>query len=96
MKKSKIKKIGNSQGLIIPKEMLALANISEHVIISVEDNKIIVKPDFDITLNQTVQDCFKKLKIELLPENVIRLQGLELPLNSEQINLLNNQIDKHG
>ena len=96
MKKSKIKKIGNSQGLIIPKEMLTLVNISEHVIISVEDNKIVIKPDFDISLNETVQDFFRKMNIELLPENVLRLEGLELPLNSEQINLLNNQTNKHG
>lgn len=96
MKKTKITKIGNSYGVVIPKEILAKANISDNIIITVEDNKIVISRDSEISLNKTVEDRFKELHIQVLPRNVISLQGLEIPLNTEQINLLNNQINKHG
>jgi len=42
--KSKIVKIGNSQGVRIPKPLIAEAGIEKEVEISVEDNRLVITP----------------------------------------------------
>lgn len=96
MKRTTIRRMGNSQGVIIPKELLAKANIDTNVVISVIDNNIVISKDTDICLNDSVKDLLTDVAIELLPENILSLKGLKIPLNEEQINLLNNQFEQHG
>ena len=42
--KSRIVKIGNSQGVRIPKPLIAEAGIEEEIEISVEDNRLVITP----------------------------------------------------
>ncbi len=42
--KSKIVKIGNSQGVRIPKPLIAEAGIEKEIEISVEDNRLVITP----------------------------------------------------
>ena len=88
--------MGNSQGILIPKELLAKANINKNVVISVVDNKLIISNDVDVSLNNDVRAHLQDVSIELLPKNVLSLKGLKIPLNEEQITLLNNQLQQHG
>lgn len=96
MKRTTIRKMGNSQGILIPKELLAKANINKNVVISVVDNKLVISNDVDVSLNNEVRAHLQDVSIELLPKNILSLKGLKIPLNEEQITLLNNQLQKHG
>lgn len=88
--------MGNSQGILIPKELLAKANINKNVVISVVDNKLVISNDVDVSLNNDVRAHLQDVSIELLPKNILSLKGLKIPLNEEQITLLNNQLQQHG
>lgn len=96
MKRTTIRKMGNSQGILIPKELLAKANINKNVVISVVDNKLVISNDVDVSLNNDVRAHLQDVSIELLPKNILSLKGLKIPLNEEQITLLNNQLQQHG
>jgi antitoxin MazE len=40
----KVQRFGNSKGIILPKQIMAMCSIEEQVSISVEDNHIIIAP----------------------------------------------------
>lgn len=40
----KVQKFGNSKGIILPKQIMAMCSIEEQVSISVEDNHIVISP----------------------------------------------------
>lgn len=40
----KIQKFGNSKGIILPKQLMAMCSIENQVTISVEDNHIVIAP----------------------------------------------------
>lgn len=91
MKKTKIKKMGNSHGIIIPKEILAKANITDHVILTADDKKITITPFENIDINQRLQDELKEVGLSILDNNIVSFNGLKLALNQEQISSLINQ-----
>lgn len=91
MKKTRIKKIGNSHGVIIPKDILAKANISERVVITAENNRIIISADAELTINESLQRDLEGFEVYVLEKNVLSFKGIEIALNDEQIVNLNNQ-----
>lgn len=90
MKKAKIVKIGNSHGVVIPKDILAKANISDHVVLRAENNKIIISADEEFTINERIQQDLRGLGVTVLNKNVLSFKGFKIALNDEQILNLNN------
>jgi antitoxin MazE len=40
----KVQKFGNSKGIILPKQIMAMCSIEDHVSISIEDNHLVITP----------------------------------------------------
>ncbi|WP_143959636.1 AbrB/MazE/SpoVT family DNA-binding domain-containing protein [Litoribacter populi] len=58
--KARLRKIGNSQGIILPKEVIEMCNLEKEVEITVSENKIIIQAPQ--SKRSTWEAAFKKAK----------------------------------
>ncbi len=56
----RIRKIGNSQGVLIPKSLLTQCSIEENAVVEVKDHKIVISP-FEHEKRKGWEDAFKKM-----------------------------------
>ena len=75
-------KIGNSQGIRLPKALLKQCNLKGRVIVKVEDGKLILLPDTEKHAREGWDTAFKKMA-EAGDDALCELASFELSLNEE-------------
>lgn len=80
--RTRIIKIGNSQGLRIPKPILEQTGITDDVELSIEENQIIIRPY--INVREGWEEAFKRMHLNGDDESIFGDERISHPWDEEE------------